>query len=472
MMKQIILLFCSLMISVNAIAQKITVNYCGVVFKCKLKYNAFTVTSFDVKADKVIIPSQVEYKGKKWPVKSVDTFINGNNYLATALIIEEGIERIEKGAFLEFRKLNYVKFPNSIKHVAKNAFRNNPMMKFEVSNSVKEVVFNDKNFIGTIVEPNSNIFLADIKASENQINENKNEPADNVINNKISKEKLVQRNTNTVIPRQSNAVRDINEKTTIITVDNNIPMASAKNEHTYCVIIANENYQEAPTVEYALNDGQIFREYCRLTLGIPEKQIRMFLDARYTDILKAIRFLENVDKFDNEAKIIFYYSGHGVPNETDRTAFLLPVDGTAKEMQTCVSLKSIYDRLGKIKSKNTMVFIDACFSGTSRGSNKGILAARSIVRVKEDTASGNMVIMTAASSDETAYAYKDAKHGLFTYHLLKELKESKGKIKLGDLFKGIKAGVAEKSVLENDKLQTPSVIYSPALANKWEGINF
>ena len=466
-------MFCSFMISVNAISQKITVNYCGVNFKCKFNDNAFTITSFDVKADKVVIPSQVEYKGKKWPVKSIDTFINGNNYLASTVIIEEGIESIEKGAFLEFRKLNYVKLPNSILFVAKNAFRNNPMMKFEVSNSIKEIVFNGKNIKGNIVEPNSDALIADIKPAENHI-DIKNEPDDNVRkkNNNTSKEEQVQRNSNNVIPRQSNAVRDITEKATIITVDNNIPMASARNEHTYCVIIANENYQEAPKVEYALNDGQIFHEYCRLTLGIPEKQIRMFLDAGYTDILKAIRFLENVDKFDNEAKIIFYYSGHGVPNETDRTAFLLPVDGTAKEMQTCVSLKSIYDRLGKIKSKNTMVFIDACFSGTSRGSNEGILAARSIVRVKEDTASGNMVIMTAASSDETAYAYKEAKHGLFTYHLLKELKESNGKIKLGDLFKGIKAGVAKKSVLENDKLQTPSVIYSPALANKWEGINF
>ena len=243
-------------------------------------------------------------------------------------------------------------------------------------------------------------------------------------------------------------------------------------QHTYCVIIANETYKEAPRVECAKNDGVVFAEYCKLTLGIPDAQIRLYLDAGYTDILRAIRFLESIQQFDKEANLIFYYSGHGLPNEQDKTAYLLPSDGSPKELQTCISLKSLYDRLGKIQSSHICVLLDACFSGTNRDNGEAILAARSIVRVKEETASGNMVILTAASADETAFALKDAHHGLFTYHLLKQLKTKKGKVKLGELYQSIKSEVTKSSVLENDKLQTPSVVYSPNMATIWKDIYF
>lgn len=403
-------------------AQRTSFTYKGVNFKCKLNKQFCTITSFDVSADSVVIPSMIEYGGQQYPVKEVDTFINGNSYLARTLVIEEGIERIENFSFVEFRKLKEVYLPSTMKFIGKNAFRKN-----------QGIVFN------TPAQQN----LADNQQSVKS-EEQKPKPA-----------------SKPVVKRKN-----------IYSVDDNIPVGIANNEHTYCVVIANENYQEAPRVDCAKNDGNVFSEYCRQTLGIPDNQVRTFIDAGYTDVLRAIRFLENVQQFDKEAKLIFYYSGHGIPDEKDRAAYILPVDGSPKEMQTCVSLKTVYERLGKIKAKNITVLLDACFCGANRGNNEAILAARSIVRVKEDDAKGNMVVLSAASGDETAFALKDANHGLFTYYLLKQLKSTKGKVKLGELFREVKAGVTKSSVLENDKLQTPTVVYSPSMVGKWEDIYF
>lgn len=438
-----LLLLVVLILPMQFMAQKVSFYYKGVSFKGKMKNTGLTITEFDTAADSVVIPGIIVLNGKQLPVKGVSTFINGNNYLATKLVLEEGIEWIDKYSFNEFRKLQFVKLPSTIKYIGTKAFRKNGNIKFQLHESMKDGFAWD----GTLITDSNN--------------------GNNLAAENLSSQVASTTPVNQVLPPLSS----LPEKN-LFSVDEDIPCTLMDRQHTYCVIIANETYKEAPRVECAKNDGVVFAEYCKLTLGIPDAQIRLYLDAGYTDILRAIRFLESIQQFDKEANLIFYYSGHGLPNEQDKTAYLLPSDGSPKELQTCISLKSLYDRLGKIQSSHICVLLDACFSGTNRDNGEAILAARSIVRVKEETASGNMVILTAASADETAFALKDAHHGLFTYHLLKQLKTKKGKVKLGELYQSIKSEVTKSSVLENDKLQTPSVVYSPNMATIWKDIYF
>lgn len=71
---------------------------------------------------------------------------------------------------------------------------------------------------------------------------------------------------------------------------------------------------------------------------------------------------------------------------------------------------------------------------------------------------GNMVVFSAAQNDETAFPYKEQKHGLFTYYLLKKLQESKGNVALGDLAEFVKSQVEKQSIVINGKLQSPSIV--------------
>ena len=113
-------------------------RYNGVTFRCKAKRGYITITKFDTGAANVTIPGKVEFGGNEYPVKEIDTFINGNNYSATKLVIEEGVETIANYAFNEFRKLTDVTIPSSIKTIGRNAFRDIKGLTFHLPAGINE----------------------------------------------------------------------------------------------------------------------------------------------------------------------------------------------------------------------------------------------------------------------------------------------------------------------------------------------
>lgn len=252
-------------------------------------------------------------------------------------------------------------------------------------------------------------------------------------------------------------------------VDLNIPVSKAKQANTFVVIIANENYQEEVNVDYAIYDGIAFSQYCTKVLGIPKEQVHIRRDATLNNILSEIDWMQNISKaYGENAKFIFYYAGHGVPDESNGTAYLLPVDGKSSIVATGYGIGKLYDELNALKASSVTVLMDACFSGAKRG--EGMLAsARGVaIKAKAEAPKGNMLVITAAQGNETAYPYKEKKHGLFTYFLLKKLQESKGNTTYGELFDYVKRNVAQKSIVVNEKSQTPTVSASGSLATTWE----
>ena len=162
-----------------------------------------------------------------------------------------------------------------------------------------------------------------------------------------------------------------------------------------------------------------------------------------------------------------------MPDEAERTAYLLPVDGSAKDMSTCVSMKEVYQRLGRIEAESVTVLLDACFCGLQRGKEEAILATRGVaIRTKPEDLTGKVVVFTAASDKETALAYEEKRHGLFTYYLLRKLKETRGNVTLGELVESVTQEVTKTALLENDKMQKPTHNEAPAMKAGWKNIHF
>ena len=238
------------------------------------------------------------------------------------------------------------------------------------------------------------------------------------------------------------------------------------------MIIANENYQEVAQVPNALNDGQIFAEYCQKTLGIPEENIRYVADATLNVIRRQLNWLTQVmEVHDGEAQVIFYYAGHGIPDESSKSAYLLPVDGYGTDVSSGFSLDKLYAELGSKPAKSVIVLLDACFSGANRD-GKMLASARGVaIRTKQETPKGNMVVFSAAQEDQTAYPYAEKAHGLFTYYILKKLKETKGKVTLGELEDYVTSEVKKRSIIINNKLQAP-IINPSSGAENWKNWKF
>lgn len=237
----------------------------------------------------------------------------------------------------------------------------------------------------------------------------------------------------------------------------------------FAVIIGNEKYKNVAEVPFAENDAKAFKEYVKDILGVyDESHIKYVENGGLNEMLIAVEWLTNaVKRCGGEGKAIFYYAGHGIPDEADGSAYLLPVDGVGNLPRTAYSLSELYETLGAMQVKSVTVFLDACFSGSKR--EKGMLiSARGVaIKSKQSSPYGNMVVFTAAQGDETAYPWKEQKHGVFTYYLLKKLDDSNGEVTLGELSEYLEKQVRRQSFANTGKMQTPMTLISANLNSGW-----
>lgn len=242
------------------------------------------------------------------------------------------------------------------------------------------------------------------------------------------------------------------------TVDVNVPKTKDVNANTFALVIANENYTKVEGVPFALNDGKSFMRYCQDVLGVPSENIVSAFNATFSDMIEAIDQIKNLESAFDDMKLLVYYSGHGQPDPSSKEAYLLPVDASPRNMSTSYKLSKFYQELTAYNPTSVTVFLDACFSGAKKDGQIMDKEARGVIITPRDEApASNMVIFAACSGDETAYPYKNQKHGLFTYFLLKKLQEDKGKTTYKHLAEYINKNVKQQSIrLPNGKLQTPT----------------
>ena len=253
-------------------------------------------------------------------------------------------------------------------------------------------------------------------------------------------------------------------------VDKNIPITNATNNNTFVLVIANENYYDVANVKFAINDGTVFCEYCRKTLGIPQRNIIYCSDATFGKMRKEIRVFTQLLQQYPDSKAIIYYTGHGIPDEKSRYCYLLPVDADATDVETAYSVDELYKKLAETGCSSIIVLLDACFSGANKGNNDNMLYAAKGVAVKERIGipQGNMVVLSATSAQETAQFFEKGNHGLFTYFLLQKLQNTAGDVTIYKLSEYITEHVRRESLNQSRKLQSPTIMSSPSLTTDWK----
>ena len=261
-------------------------------------------------------------------------------------------------------------------------------------------------------------------------------------------------------------------------VDKDIPSGLPINTKKYALIIGCEDYTKYQTgldkevnVDFAANDAKVFAEYAEKTLGFPKDQINTLIDATGAQIKQAItRLIKSIEIEKGQAEVVFYYSGHGLPDEETKQAFLIPVDVNGNNPKDGISLVSLYADLIKFESKKVTVVLDACFSGGAR--NKELVALKGVkVKPRIDAVPGNILVLSSSKGNESSAVYKEKQHGYFTYFLLKNLKEYHGKQAFGLSYDLIKYNVS-KEVIKINKTQTPDVIPSPIIGENWKTLTW
>jgi formylglycine-generating enzyme required for sulfatase activity len=236
------------------------------------------------------------------------------------------------------------------------------------------------------------------------------------------------------------SLRSIFAIATVLLATFSAVIAAPANDDAIAVIIGNKTYDGSiPEVSFAHNDADAFRKFVIDGLGYRDGNIIDLRDATFNQMVTVFGNDKTHEGklFDyirpGESDVTVFYSGHGVPGLKDKQAYLLPRDGDPNRAEISgYPVATLYKNLNKLRARSVRVFIDACFSGETP---KGMLvkAASGIsVAAKAPKVSSRMVILTAAQGDQLASWDEDAKHGLFTKHLLEALYGAADGKKYGD----------------------------------------
>jgi hypothetical protein len=317
------------------------------------------------------------------------------------------------------------------------------------------------NFTGTTIPLTVNV-------SEKHNRYAKNKTITLQLNQTMSSDKLVVEN------------KIIQENYNIVTgrltsdVDRNIPNNNYTKTNRLALIIGNQDYtsrqrglSSETNVPFALNDAKVFKEYCLKTLGVEEKNIYLLLDATAAEMSQKIELVSRLlSRLGKDAELIFYYAGHGFPDENTKEPYLIPVDVNAANLTSGIKLYDMYRTFANTGASRITVFLDACFSGGGR--DAGLLASRSLmVKPKLETIGGNIVVFAATSEEQTALPYTQEQHGLFTYFLLRKIQETKGNVTYNELDEYLQRNVSIESLRVNRKDQKPNTIVSADIKNTW-----
>lgn len=316
---------------------------------------------------------------------------------------------------------------------------------------------------------NSSNLPLKIKLSERYGKYAENRTIDLQLNQSLSASKMVVESKTGLESKQEIKIASLGAE-----VDKNIPSAGTTFSNRYALVIGNEDYSSYQkdlssevNVDYAVNDAKIFAEYCRYTLGIPEKQIKLYTNATAGQMRQGLAWIQGLAKNEQgKAEVYFYYSGHGLPDEVTKEPYVIPVDVSGKNVTDGIKVSEVYQKLTEHPVKKATVFMDACFSGGAR--NQGLLAVKGIkIEPKESKISGNLVVFSSSSGEQSSAVYREKQHGYFTYFLLKKLQEPKGQVSYKELSEYLKTNVVKETLLSG-KEQTPQVQVSPSVANDWE----
>jgi hypothetical protein len=280
---------------------------------------------------------------------------------------------------------------------------------------------------------------------------------------------------NVVISAKVTPTVEVTKASLTSEVDKNIPRTTVRDPNKFALIIGNEEYTKYQSglntevnVAYARNDATIFKEYVLQTLGFTESNVFFLADATTGEMNQKLDLIcKLAAKTGNNAEILFYYAGHGLPDENTHVPYLIPVDVSGTNIYQAIRLSDIYKKFSETGAKKVSVFLDACFSGGGRGT--GLLAARSVkVKPNEESLGGNLVVFAATSGEQSAMPYAKEKHGMFTYYLLKKMQESQGNISYKDLTDYVSRQVSLESLKINQKEQDPAVNVSSDVASVWQ----
>ena len=214
------------------------------------------------------------------------------------------------------------------------------------------------------------------------------------------------------------------------------------------------DYQRTPAkAAYADKDAQTFYDYAMLKLGIPAGNIKELVNikAGRVDVSLAIKDWIARSTKRGQSDIFVFFAGHGLANQSGEDMYLLPYDGSPRLLEdSAISRERLFADISAANPRSVTVFLDTCYSGTTRGTDMLISSRPIAIRALEQSIPDNFTVMTAAAGDQTAKPLEEAKHGMFSYFLMKGMEgeadaNKNNEITAGELHSYVQTNVIQQS---------------------------
>ncbi|MGE5430042.1 MAG: caspase family protein [Syntrophomonadaceae bacterium] len=170
-------------------------------------------------------------------------------------------------------------------------------------------------------------------------------------------------------------------------------------------------------------------------------------DATRRNIMQSLEWLSNnLNKDDN---LLIFYAGHGQFNKVLNKGYWVPVDAASNSVADYIANSEVKTFLAGIPSKHTLLITDACFAGDIFRGGKGETVAFDPNNMekyyREVYRRQSRLALTSGGVEEVQDNGKDG-HSIFTYYLLKALKENKSRyMDASQLYNDLRIGVANNS---------------------------
>ena len=237
------------------------------------------------------------------------------------------------------------------------------------------------------------------------------------------------------------------------------------NKAALALIVGIETYEYFPSrpAIYADSDAQYFADYAHYKLGVPRGNIITAINAgaEALDIRKAITKITKQSTKD-KTDVFVFFAGHGLASDDEtEDVYLLPYDGDKDYLdETSLTRGEVFKLVERIKPRSVTVFLDACYSGATRSEDKVLVAnKRPVVPLgSEQAVPEGFTVLSAAAANETSMALEEAKHGLFSYYLMRGMEgdadtNQDNKITMNEMRDYVKDKVGRQS----DFKQTPQL---------------
>ncbi len=201
---------------------------------------------------------------------------------------------------------------------------------------------------------------------------------------------------------------------------------SRKLSNKVALIIGVQNYSSAPKATFAASDAKWFYEYAKNVFGVSENNIKKLVnkDASFIQTQKVIsKWLPSKIKA-NQTELIIFFAGHGLSTPDGKELYLLVHDSDTDLLsRTAISRSELFNDIVKLKPKSVTLFFDTCYSGSSRDDESLLVAARPIRILPSEVSNrpDNFTIFSAAKNEQISSGFKEARHGIFSYYLMKGL---------------------------------------------------